>query len=206
MICLVDYGVGNLGSAANMFRKAGVDVHVTSDPEVLVNSATKLVLPGVGSFDAGMAALRTRGLVPALNHCVLQAGIPTLGFCLGMHLMTRCSEEGNEEGLGWLDARTVRFDLSALPERRLKIPNIGWKQLRPVGTSPLLERIDPGESRFYFAHSYHLVANDPLVVAVAKHGYEFPAVIHHDNIYATQFHPEKSLRHGLALITNFVRL
>lgn len=201
MIAVVDYGLGNLGSILNMLRKLGVPARVTSLPDEIA-AADKLVLPGVGSFDSGMAALEERGLVPALNRRVIDEGTPLLGLCLGMQLMTRGSEEGRRPGLGWIDATTVRFRFGA-EGPRLPVPHMGWNSVRVERRAPVLASL-PDPARFYFVHSYHLACVSPeTVLATACYGYDFPAVVGRDNLVGTQFHPEKSHRYGMALLRSF---
>lgn len=201
MITIVDYGVGNLGSILNMLKKVGAKAQVSSDPAVL-RQAGKLILPGVGAFDAGMRKLNEVGLVPLLNELVLEKKVPVIGLCLGMQLMTKGSEEGTEAGLGWVDAETVRFKFG--PENaHLKIPHMGWNTLDIQRPHPLVSDLEP-ESRFYFVHSYHIVCADEAdVVAYTDYGYPLAAVISKGNIMGAQFHPEKSHKYGMQLLRNF---
>jgi imidazole glycerol-phosphate synthase subunit HisH len=202
MILVVDYGMGNIGSIANMMKKAGGDALISGDPRDLTR-ASKIILPGVGAFDQGVKNLKQRGLWDALTHAALDDRRPVLGICLGMQLFTRSSEEGNLPGLGWLDATTVRFRANPSADA-LKIPHMGWNQIATRKSSPLLEGMyeDP---MFYFVHSYHVLCADPSdVLAVTTYGYEFPSSLQRGNLYATQFHPEKSHKYGLRLIQNFI--
>ncbi len=201
MITIVDYGVGNLGSIANMLKKIGAKAEVASDPAAL-RRAEKLILPGVGAFDAGMRKLNESGLTPLLNELVLEKKTPILGLCLGMQLMTRRSEEGVEAGLGWFEAETVRFRFG--PEQaHLKIPHMGWNTLEVRRPHPLVADLGP-EPRFYFVHSYHVVCADPAdVVAWTDYGHPVAAVIARENILGAQFHPEKSHKFGMQLLRNF---
>ncbi len=202
MIAIVNYGVGNLGSIANMLKKVGVPSNIASD-EASIASADKLILPGVGAFDNGMENLRVRGLVEILNRQVLEERKPILGLCLGMQLFTLSSEEGTQSGLGWLDATTVRFTFNGPSPASLKVPHMGWNYVQPERADPLLADL-PLEPRFYFVHSYHLVCSDSHdVLATAKYGYHFPAMVAKGNIYGAQFHPEKSHKYGMALLKNF---
>ena len=181
MIVVIDYGMGNNGSIINMLKRAGAEAEISSDPAV-IGSASKLVLPGVGSFDNGMKNLEERGLLSVLRKSVLQDKTPILGICLGMQLFTKSSEEGRLPGLGWLDAHTVRFRFDTQASN-LKIPH----------------------PRFYFVHSYHLVCNDQaLVLSTTHHGYAFASVVAKGNIVGTQFHPEKSHKFGLQMLKNWV--
>lgn len=201
MITIVDYGTSNLGSMSNMLRKIGVVSRIASTPEHL-EDATKIIIPGVGSFDAGMKKLMESGMIPLLNRKVLEEKVPILGVCLGMHLMTRSSEEGELPGLGWLGARTVRFDQRAEPD--LRVPHMGWNEVHPAKPSPVLADM-PEEARFYFAHSYFVKPeNQGDVLLTARYGTSnFAAAVARDNIVAGQFHPEKSHRYGMWLLRNF---
>jgi len=204
MIIIVDYGVGNLGSIKNMFKKVGVKAESSSDPAIL-RDAEKLILPGVGAFDAGMSKLKERGLVGILNELVLEKKVPVLGHCLGMQLMTRRSEEGREAGLGWIDADTVRFKFET-DQAHLKIPHMGWNVLDIRRPHPLVSGLGT-EARFYFVHSYHIVCADEVdVVAYTDYGYNFASVVQKGNIVGAQFHPEKSHKFGMQLLRNFAEL
>jgi imidazole glycerol-phosphate synthase subunit HisH len=201
MIVVVDYGMGNVGSMLNMLKKAGARAVLSSDPADIA-SADRLILPGVGAFDAGMRQLRDRGLVEPLQRKVVDQEAPILGVCLGMQLFTRGSEEGGEPGLGWVEATTVRFQF-AEPANGLRIPHMGWNHLSPRRPHALTRSL-PDDPRFYFVHSFHLRCQRPEdVVATTWHGYEFPSVIARGNVMGTQFHPEKSHKYGLALLKAF---
>lgn len=197
-IAIVDYGLGNLGSVANMLKKIGVKAKVTADAGE-IRLAKALILPGVGHFDTGMRNLVASGLKAVLDQCVLQAKVPVLGICLGMQLMARRSDEGSEPGLGWLAADVKRFDFPS--GVRLAVPHMGWNEIEPSDSSLYRGLESP---RFYFVHSYHLVCEDETDVAGwATYGYRFAASVHHGSIFGTQFHPEKSHRFGKAVLKNF---
>jgi glutamine amidotransferase len=201
-VTIVDYGVGNLGSIPNMLARVGVKASISSDPAV-IESADRLILPGVGAFDAGMSSLDRRGLREVLYRRVIEDEVPTLGLCLGMHLLFDSSDEGSLPGLGWIPGRVVRF-APARMDVPLPIPNIGWHDLKTVRSDVMLEELGE-EPRFYFAHSYHVVPEQEAdVVAVAEYGYEFPICVRRGSIFAAQFHPEKSHRFGLQFLSNFV--
>jgi glutamine amidotransferase len=201
MIIVVDYGVGNLSSVGNMLRKAGGDAKVSRDPgEVL--AADKLLLPGVGHFDRGMKMLNASGLREAVDRYALELRRPVLGICLGAQILGKGSEEGDEPGLGWIDMACRR--LLAMPG--IRVPHMGWNQITRKKPSSLLDRLSE-DARYYFVHSYHMEcvqAED--VLASAVHGIEFTCAVQRGNIMGTQFHPEKSLSHGLALMRSFVGL
>jgi glutamine amidotransferase len=201
MIVIVDYGMGNLGSIANMLKKIGVPAVISSDPAV-VEKADKLILPGVGAFDAGMKNLETRGLIPLLNFRVLEQKTPILGVCLGMQLLCKRSEEGQLPGLGWLDAEVVRFKFDS-NTTNLKIPHMGWNTLAVRQPHPLFADLE-AENRFYFVHSYHVVCADQSnVLAQTNYGFDFASAVVKDNIMGVQFHPEKSHKFGMRLYKNF---
>lgn len=199
MILVIDYGMGNIGSIANMIKKAGGEALVSGDPKDL-ERAGKIILPGVGAFDHGVRNLKERGLWDPLTKRAMEDKVPVLGVCLGMQLFTRSSEEGTLPGLGWLRAKTIRFPGSI----GLKIPHMGWNNVALRKSSPLFEEMYE-EPMFYFVHSYHVACEEPSdVLAVTEYGYEFPSCLQRENLYATQFHPEKSHKYGLRLIKNFI--
>ena len=201
-ITVVDYGIGNLASVMNMLKKVDADARLELAPEAIA-AAEKLVLPGVGAFDAAMAEIESRGLREALNEAAMRRRVPVLGICLGMHLLTRESEEGEARGFGWIPASTVRFDVDRASER-LRVPHMGWNTVVSRTDAPLLPD-NLGELRFYFANSYHVTCDDQSdVIGVTTYGYEFPSVIGRDNIVGAQFHPEKSHKFGMAVLRNFV--
>ena len=202
MIAIIDYDMGNVGSVRNMLERVGAKVEVTRSPEIL-RAADKLVLPGVGAFDEAIDNLQRFGLTELLDELVRLNAKPVLGVCLGAQLMARSSEEGSRPGFGWLDARIVRFH----PEQGqpLRIPHMGWNVVVP--TRPDIEIFEgvARPMRFYFVHSYHMVAASPdIELGVTEYGYRFASVIGAGNVLAMQFHPEKSHRYGLQIYRNFV--
>ncbi len=202
MIVIVDYGMGNIGSIANMIKKAGGQSIVTSDVEVIGN-AEKLIIPGVGAFDNGIKNLHDSGLIDVLNRKVLDEGVPILGICLGMQLMAKSSEEGVLPGLGWIDANCIKFKFTGANEI-LRIPHMGWNEVKIKKKDGIFKNMYDDAS-FYFVHSYHVRCNNPDDIAsTTEYGFEFTSSIHHGNIFATQFHPEKSHKYGLLVMKNFV--
>lgn len=201
MITIVDYGMGNLGSILNMFKRIGVPAEISGDLGTL-NRANKLLLPGVGAFDSAMSRINESGIREILDRKALQERIPVLGICLGMQLLTQKSEEGQLPGLGWINAATKRFP----PTAGLKVPHMGWNVVTPEREHPLIgDLLD--ESRFYFVHSYYVQVVDPQdSLLKATHGVQFDAAISHGNIHGAQFHPEKSHKFGMRLLGNFARL
>lgn len=201
MIAVIDYDTGNVASVLNMLRRVGADAVVSRDPSVLC-AAEKLVLPGVGAFDQGMINLQRFGLDELLTDLVVHKRRPILGVCLGAQLMTKSSEEGTREGLGWLDARLVRFRSEG--DSRIRIPHMGWNTVRAVRRAgDVFDGIDE-PMRFYFVHSYHMVADDSSIeLAATDYGYTFASALGSQNVLAFQFHPEKSHRYGMQVYRNF---
>jgi glutamine amidotransferase len=202
VVVVIDYGMGNVGSILNMLKKIGAKVRLSAHPDDL-RQAERMILPGVGAFDAGMRNLRERGYFEVLNQLILEERKPILGVCLGMQLFTRRSEEGRDPGLGWLDAETIRFQFQP-GETRLKIPHMGWAPVDVQRPSPLFPGTE-AERRFYFVHSFHVVCREPAdVLTTTRHGVEFTSAVCRGNILGTQFHPEKSHRFGIELFRNFM--
>lgn len=198
MIVIVDYGMGNLGSIANMVKKVGSKCKITSDIEE-IKKATRLILPGVGSFDNGMKNLKELGMIEVLNKKILIEKTPILGICLGMQLMTKSSEEGKLAGLGWIDAQTKKFVSDTL-----KIPHMGWNIIKHQKKSRLFDE-DDSEKRFYFVHSYYVDTNQKNdILFITPYGHNFVSAFEKENIIGVQFHPEKSHKFGMNLIKNFV--
>jgi glutamine amidotransferase len=201
-IAIIDYGMGNLRSVQKAFERIGLQAGIVSEPGQLKNY-TKIILPGVGHFSKGMKNLEETGLADALKEEVLGMKKQILGICLGMQLLTSFSEEGNCEGLNFVDAETLRFPPG---NALLKIPHMGWNEIIPEKASPLLQGIEK-ESFMYFVHSYFVRCrqrNDVLLSA--EYGIRFDAGFEHDNISGFQFHPEKSYKAGLQLMKNFISL
>lgn len=201
MIAIIDYQMGNLRSVQKGFEKVGHPATITSDARELA-AAEKLVLPGVGAFRDAMAELRRRDLVKPICDAI-GAGKPFLGICLGLQLLFDVSyEDGEHEGLGVLGGRVVRFQVP--PE--YKVPHMGWNQARVLSRVPILEGI-ANQAYFYFVHSYYVIPSDPSCVLIETDYHRpFCAMIGRENLYATQFHPEKSQRDGLQLLRNFAAL
>jgi glutamine amidotransferase len=203
-VAVIDYGMGNLRSVSKALEKAGARVVLTSDP-CAVRRADKVVLPGVGAFRDAVANLASAGLDEAVKEAV-RAGKPFLGVCLGQQLLFETSyEDGVHKGLGILPGEVVRFQ--ADPSRPdMKIPHMGWNRVEFVGDAPHLAGI-PSGTFFYFVHSYHVAPKDrALVAGETDYLGRFASVVWRDNVFACQFHPEKSQRWGLKLLENFVEL
>jgi imidazole glycerol-phosphate synthase subunit HisH len=202
MIIIVDYGMGNLGSVFNMFKKIGVDSKITSDL-VEIKSAKKLLLPGVGSFDKAMERIVTSGIKEVLDQKVLVEETPILGICLGMQLLTNSSEEGIEKGLGYINASAKKF---IFQDNKMKVPHMGWNIVKKSTPSLLTQDFDAA-SRFYFVHSYYVVVeNQKNSILKTNYGLEFDSAIQNKNVYGAQFHPEKSHKFGMKLLDNFSKI
>jgi glutamine amidotransferase len=203
VITIIDYKTGNLGSIQNMLKKIRVESVVTSDPTEIA-AATKMILPGVGSFDQGMGNLNKLNIKDIINRRVIEDKIPVLGICLGMQLMTSGSEEGKLEGLGWIDAETIRFRFE--DSSRYKSPHMGWNFIRQQKESRLMKDMLP-DSRFYFVHSFYVRSNNPGdILTSTVYDKEFTSSFEKENIIGVQFHPEKSHKFGMALLKNFAEL
>jgi glutamine amidotransferase len=211
-VAIIDYGSGNLHSAAKAFERmnsetnAGYSIKVTADPDE-VRGANRVVLPGVGAFsDCRAGLLAVDGMMEALQEAVMEKARPFLGICVGMQLMaTRGLEHGETPGFGWIggEVRAIKPD-----DASLKIPHMGWNTLQVINPHPLLDGIETGRQGLhaYFVHSYHLVAEERgHVVAETGYGGPVTAMVARDNLAGTQFHPEKSQKLGLALIANFLK-
>lgn len=201
MITIIDYGMGNLRSVQKAFERTGHEATITDDPAVLAD-ARKVVLPGVGAFRDAIAALEARHLVEPIR-ALVAGGKPLLGICLGLQLLfERSFEDGEYQGLGVIPGDVVRFELP--PE--YKVPHMGWNQVRFRRRPPIFAGVDEG-AHFYFVHSYYVVPRDESVIATeTDYPQPFCSSIWRDNLFATQFHPEKSQQDGLRLLKNFAEL
>jgi len=200
-IVIVDYHMGNLRSVAKAFEKMGANVLISNKHSDIKN-ASKIVLPGVGAFKDAMQNLKALDLITLLTREVIQNKKPFLGICLGMQLLaTKSFEFGETEGLGWIDAQIVKFDTMDT----LKIPHVGWNTISYLNPSPIFKDIKT-HSDFYFVHSYYFDADNQYVTSTCNYGIDFIASVEKENIFATQFHPEKSQTYGLTIIKNFIEL
>lgn len=203
MIAVIDYGIGNVSSIVNMLKKIGIKATLACEAGD-VRAADKLILPGVGSFDAGMQKLRGSGMYDEIMNHALVAGKPLLGICLGMQMLGRSSEEGKESGLGLIPFDNFKFNFNG--SGNLKIPHMGWDIVTNiVADDPLVSNL-ASDQRYYFVHSYHAVCDEEANVLMrCEYGYSFAAAVKNKNIYGVQFHPEKSHRFGMALLENYAR-
>lgn len=204
MIAIIDYKMGNLKSVYKAFEKCGAKVIITNDAKTIKESS-KIVLPGVGAFGDGITNLQNLGLVDILTQEVIENKKYFLGICLGMQLVaTKGTENGNFDGLNWIDGEVIKFDFSK-ENKNLKTPHVGWNNVSYTKNDLLFDGIDDC-SDFYFVHSYHFCVNEDVVLSTTDYGMDFVSSIKKENIYACQFHPEKSQQVGLQLISNFIKL
>jgi glutamine amidotransferase len=203
MIVIADYGMGNLGSVLNMFKKVGAPAMISSDLDV-ISKAPKILLPGVGSFDAAMQKIEETGMKEVLNQKALVEKVPVLGICLGMQLLTNFSEEGMLPGLGWIDGGAHHF--KSRIDESYRIPHMGWNVVDIVQENALTIGFQD-EVRFYFVHSYYVTVNNQAnSIMKTNYGLEFDSAIVKDNIFGAQFHPEKSHKFGMKLFENFAKI
>jgi len=201
MIVIIDYGMGNVQSVKNAIEFLGYDVVISRNKNDIIR-AEKLILPGVGTFKDGMKNLKDFGLIDLLTDQVINKKKPILGICLGMQLFGTDSEEGDYcKGLGWINANVRQLNVKS---RGLKLPHIGWNNIK-IKKEDLLFKGIPDNSDFYFVHSYHVMPkDDKLITSICAYGQEFASTMHKNNIYCTQFHPEKSQAFGLRILENFI--
>ncbi|MCI8995606.1 MAG: imidazole glycerol phosphate synthase subunit HisH [Lachnospiraceae bacterium] len=203
MIAVINYGLGNVGSILNMLKKIGAKDSILAQTPSEIAQADKLILPGVGAFDTGMELLHRSGLINAMNIHVLENKKPILGICLGMQMLGLSSEEGVHQGLGYIDFRSKKF---LMKDKEWKIPHMGWDYVEVVKKeNPLVSESKP-PLKYYFVHSYHAVCkNFEDILMNCDYGYTFTAAVNKNNIYGVQFHPEKSHKYGMELLSNFVK-
>jgi glutamine amidotransferase len=203
MITIVDYGMGNLGSVLNMFKKVGAAARISSDLNE-ISKAEKILLPGVGAFDAAMQRITDAGMKDILTNKAMVEKIPVLGICLGMQLLTQGSEEGILDGLGWIKGKAYHFHNRI--DESLRVPHMGWNTATIQNESELTKNFE-GELRFYFVHSYFVLADNPNhSMMKTNYGTSFDSALCQDNIFGAQFHPEKSHKFGMNLFRNFASL
>lgn len=204
VLCIIDYGSGNVGAIANICQRERIPYLITDDPECF-EGATHFLLPGVGAFDPTIETLHDSGIISALEAEVLGQGKPIMGICVGMHLLANGSEEGRRKGLGWIPGHVTRIETRALSSRP-HLPHMGWNGIEGNPDDTLLTGIDL-EQGFYFLHSYYFDARDGSdVVARVQYGSHLPSIVRRGHIVGAQFHPEKSHANGIRLIKNFVGL
>jgi glutamine amidotransferase len=202
MITVVHYGLGNIASVANMIRKVGGMAKISNNRDEIL-SASKIILPGVGSFDHGIEQLHALDLFSVVLGKAAE-GTPLLAICLGMQLLANRSDEGHLNGLGLINAEFKRFQFDSHSPYR--VPHVGWNHVRVEKENPLIPK-DCSEQRFYFTHSYHAVCKDQTdVLTTTEYGYPFTSAYSRKNVFGVQFHPEKSHSFGMTLIKRFLEL
>ena len=204
MITIVDYGLGNIRAFLNVYKRFNIDATTATTSDQL-RGATKVILPGVGSFDRAMELLTQSGMREALDDLALRQRVPVLGVCVGMQILGRDSDEGALPGLGWIDGRVRRLS-SQVAGGALPVPHMGWNDIRPVARHRLFDGLEEG-ARFYFLHSYYFECDrDEDTIAVSGYGLDFACAAGAGNIVGVQFHPEKSHHYGARLLRNFAEM
>ncbi|MDN5125913.1 imidazole glycerol phosphate synthase subunit HisH [Aliarcobacter butzleri] len=203
MIGIIDYGVGNIKAFANIYKNLNIPFKIVKDISEFEN-ITKLILPGVGSFDHAMISLQNSGMREKLDELVLEKKIPVIGICVGMQMLAKSSEEGTLNGLGWIDGIVKKFDKSKI--KNTPLPHMGWNNLKIEKKNKIFDNLEENP-RYYFLHSYYFECeNKEDVIATATYGEKFDCMINHKNIYGIQCHPEKSHHNGMQLLKNFGEL
>ncbi len=204
MIAIIDYGVGNIKAFANIYKNFNIPYKIAKSIDDL-NDVTKLILPGVGSFDHAMQSLHDSGMKEKLDELVLDKKIPVIGICVGMQMLAKKSDEGQMSGLGWIDGEVKKFSREKL-DINLPLPHMGWNNIVLNQENRLFDNLDE-ELRFYFLHSYYFQCNKSEdSIAIASYGENFTCVVNNNNIYGIQCHPEKSHSNGMQLLKNFGEL
>lgn len=199
-VSVLEYGIGNVGSVLNMLKRLDADPVLVRTPDEII-AAERLLIPGVGAFDRGMAMLDAPGFDDAIR-AFAQRGNPILGICLGMQLLLDGSDEGSAAGLGLIPGHSVRFPESSTR----RVPHMGWNRITAVRSAPILSAI-PEDNRFYFVHSFHVVpADDDDILATTEYGISFASMVQRENVIGAQFHPEKSHLFGMDLLRSFAKL
>jgi len=204
MITIIDYGVGNIRAFRNVYERLNIPVKVAQNTKDLVDT-TRLILPGVGSFDYAMCQFNKSGMRDKVEEMVINKEVPILGICVGMQMLAFNSEEGKLPGLGWIEGVVKQFD-SKLIKYKTKLPHMGWNSISIKNENILLRQLDEN-SKFYFLHSYYFeCANSQNKLCETEYGIKYSSAVNKDNIYGVQFHPEKSHSNGVQLLLNFSRV
>ncbi len=202
MVAIINYGLGNINAFCNIYRKLNIDFVVADSEEGLID-ATKLILPGVGSFDRAMDLLNRSGMRDTIDELVLKDKVPIMGVCVGLQILGLNSEEGNEKGLGYIEAEVKKISSS---DPDLVLPHMGWNNIIVHKNNNILHGLDH-ESKFYFLHSYFVRCNDENIsMATSNYFLDFTSIVNFENIFGVQFHPEKSHDDGTQLLKNFAEL
>jgi len=204
MITIIDYGVGNINAFVNVYKRLNVEVKIAKAVNDL-QDAQKLILPGVGHFDYAISELIKSGMREKLDELVMIKKVPIIGICVGMQMMGNSSDEGNLDGLKWIDANVKKFDETKI-QQVTKLPHMGWNDVQPINSNSLFKGLEK-EALFYFLHSYFFECNDKAdILATSEYGEQFTCAAHHENVYGIQFHPEKSHHYGETLLHNFAKM
>lgn len=204
MIGIVNYGLGNIKAFANVYKNLGID-HFIADSSKELQSATKIILPGVGSFDHAMTLLSNSGMRETLDSMVLEKKVPVMGICVGMQILAKSSEEGKLPGLGWLNAEVKLFDSTNIPYQT-RLPHMGWNIVETKTDNSIFTNLAPNP-RFYFLHSYYFQCNESSnIISETNYGGYFTSAVNYENIFGVQFHPEKSHHNGVLVLKNFAHL
>lgn len=204
MITIIDYGLGNIKAFAYLYKSLNIETKIAHSADDIKGS-TKIILPGVGAFDYAMSQLNASGMRDEIENQVIKNKIPVVGICVGMQILAKRSDEGFLPGLGWIDAEVKLFDSSLIPYKT-QLPHMGWNNISPQGSNPLLKGFDEN-SHFYFLHSYYMHCNcNEDIIAKTEYGISYASAINRDNIYGIQFHPEKSHQNGIKLLKNFANI
>ena len=214
MIGIINYGLGNLSAFYNIYKRLNVKAEIVSKPSELEKS-TKLILPGVGSYDHALNCIEISGIKDVLNKLVLIKKVPVLGICIGMHIMGKNSEEGSLSGLNWIDGSVRKLNSNCIQKNKeydkklihknMPLPHLGWNNCQSLVDNPLTHNIK--ELSFYFLHSYYISPrNSEDIKAITKYTQNFCSIVNHENIYGVQFHPEKSHENGTNLLLNFSKI
>ena len=204
MITIINYGSGNISAIGNIYDRLNIPFAVAHTPSE-VNSAEKIILPGVGAFDETISMLDESGFRSILDKRVLEDGVPVLGICVGMQILAKKSEEGELPGLGWINGEVKKIDKSLLTEKP-KVPHLGWNSIQVMKENKVFQNINPNDG-FYFLHSFYFECFDEKdILSKTSYGKDFASSVNHKNIYGVQFHPEKSHQNGISLLKNFAKL
>jgi len=204
MITIIDYGLGNIRAFHNVYERLSIPVKVARVLEE-VEEASKIILPGVGSFDYAMRQLNSSGMREVLERRVIDDKIPVMGICVGMQMLADSSEEGTEPGLGWIKGNVCKFDANLIPFKS-RLPHMGWNTIVPKENVNLFNGIE-NHGRFYFLHSYYFECDEKSqVISTTDYGITYASAVNKENVYGIQFHPEKSHNNGIRLLNNFAKL
>lgn len=204
MITIIDYGVGNINAFTNIYRKLGIEIKIATKVSD-IDTASKLILPGVGHFDYAMDRFTKSGMREGVTELVMTRQVPIIGICVGMQMLAMSSTEGILPGLGWIDAEVKKIDSSML-KHTTRLPHMGWNDIVTEKPNALLRDLEH-DARFYFLHSYYFQCNNQSdIIAFSEYGNRFTCAVNHNNIYGVQFHPEKSHHFGIQLLKNFANI